>query len=71
MSRAGAHAAFFGGPDDGRTKILSPEDLSRGFVDTMDSLGSTVRYSIIPLKEPKYVGDLIALYELRPTEGVW
>ena len=71
MSQPDAHACFFGGPDDGRTKMLSPDDLQRGFIDTMDSLGNTVRHTIVALKEPKQVDDLVVTHELRPSEGIW
>ena len=64
-------AAFFGGPDDGSTKMLSPDDLSRGFVDTMDSLGNTVRHTIVRLDSPRQVDDLVVTHELRPAEGLW
>ena len=64
-------AVFFGGPDDGASKVLLDEDFARGYVDTMDSLGNVVRHSIVKLERHKPVGDLIAGYELRPTEGVW
>lgn len=67
----GAPATFFGGPDDGRTIILSEEDLARGFIDTMDSLGHTIRHTVIKLDQAKQVDDMEIDYELRPTEGVW
>ena len=64
-------AQFFGGPDDGRTTVLHREAVARGFVDTTDSLGNTVRHSIVTLPEPKQIDDLAVTHELRPTEGVW
>ena len=45
-------AEFYGGPDDGHLKGLSADDLACGFIDTQDSFGRTVRYSIVPLKIP-------------------
>ena len=71
MNAKSAHAIFFGGPDDGSTKLLSQDDLSRGFVDTMDSLGNTIRHAIVVLDEPKQVDDLVVTHELRPAEGLW
>lgn len=70
MSTATAFAQFFGGPDDGATRSLSSEDLSSGFVDTMDSFGHTVRYSIVPLTEARQVDDLVVTHRLQPTEGL-
>ena len=64
-------AVFFGGPDDGATMLLTAEDVARGFVDTQDSEGATVRHSIVVLPEPKQLDDIVATHELRPTEGVW
>jgi hypothetical protein len=63
--------AFFGGPDDGATLLLTPDDLARGFVDTIDPAGNTVRHTIVKLDIPKQVFDSVVDYELRPTEGVW
>jgi len=62
---------FFGGPDDGATKVLDAEDLARGWVDTTDSLGSTCRYTIVKLDAPKQVEDVTVTHELRPSEGAW
>ena len=45
-------AEFYGGPDDGHLKGLSAADLACGFIDTQDSFGRTVRYSVVPLKIP-------------------
>lgn len=64
-------AVFFGGPDDGATKVLFASDLESGYVDTMDSLGNTIRHTVVKLDSPREVGDIVVGYELRPTEGVW
>lgn len=71
MTSTTVFAAYFGGPADGATAALSPEDVARGFIDTMDALGNTVRHSIVELAEPKAIDDLVVTHELRPTEGVW
>ena len=71
MTSTTAHAQFFGGPDDGATRLLGAKDFTRGFVETRDASGRTVRYSIVALEAAKQIDDLAVTHELRPTEGVW
>ena len=71
MTAATTLAQFFGGPDDGATKSLTADDLLIGFVDTQDSFGHTVRYTIVALPERRQVDDLVVTHHLLPTEGPW
>lgn len=71
MTATYSHAQFFGGPEDGATRLLGPEDLQRGYLEVADGLGNTIRYTIVELETVKNVEDLPVTHELRPTEGVW
>ena len=61
-------AEFYGGPDDGSLKPLTAADLLSGFIDTQDSFGRTVRYSVVPTEvHPSRDGGVIT-HRLIPAE---
>jgi hypothetical protein len=64
-------AVCFGGHEDGATRLLTKEDIERGWVETIDGMGKAVRYTVVKLPKKKYVDDVLVGYELKPTEGVW
>lgn len=69
MTSTHIHAVFFGGPQDGAIFPLSAEDIARGHVDAVDAAGNWFRYSIVELREPRFIDDKLVERELRPAEG--
>ena len=68
MTAATTLAYFFGGPDDGATISLTPEDIANGYIDSMDASGASFRYTIIALEVARTLADGLATHRLIPSE---